>query len=172
MIFQFYVCNCISHHTELRSFTPCANPNPPVDKKNNNIMNAEYDIYKKNGKQLVRGNVTVKEDVIAFMTFKSGVEKRGKVTRYNLDYKKITCKSLLFKILYSAIKIKYDPNTCKLLKGHYFFNDLDVNKLDQSANFVPMREMGIHLWYIGLFNSRGTLICVDLKVEMLLTNNK
>lgn len=156
-----------AYKSKLLSIKDCKNPVPP--KSNSAAMEGNFGNPERN---LLNGSVIVTKNAILFLHFRAGVEENGKLKKYKLFYPKLTCKNILMKIILAAVNIKYNEDTCEVLKGNYYFYGLDINKLDHAAGFIPIREPGINDWYLSFYGNDGTYICFILRVELTLLKPK
>lgn len=153
---------CISHKTELKSITVCDNPDPPY--RTPNPVDFSIETYKKYRKTLIKGTVNVTQNLDNFIKYTSQTFEDGKV-KVLLKLDKVSCKHVLTKIIYAAAHLNYDMDTCKVLKGNYSFDTIDVNKLDQANRFAP-RLVGDNEWRVVFYGSKGAYLCLSLVVEM------
>lgn len=153
---------CLTHKTELKSLTLCDNPDPPYSTPN--PVNNTIEIYKKHRKMFLKGHINVTENIDNYVKFTSQTYEDGKM-KVLLKLDKVSCKHVLTKIIYAAANINYDMDTCKVLKGSYTFDSLDVNKLDQGNRFAP-RLVGNNQWLVAFYGNSGTYLCLTLVVEM------
>lgn len=153
---------CLSQKTELTSIILCDNPEPPF--RVPNPLNASIETYKKHRKTLIKGTINITENLDNFVKFTSQTYENGKL-KVLLKLDKVSCKHVLTKIIYAAAHVNYDMDTCKVLKGSYSFDNIDVNKLDQANRFAP-RLVGSNEWHVVFYGNRGTYLCLSLVVEM------
>lgn len=155
---------CVSPKTTLKSVGLCEKPEPPYCVPN--PINISLETYRKNRKTLLRGNITISENVNLFVKFSSQVTENGK-TKDLLRLEKVSCKQVITKIIYTATHLNYDADTCKVFKGNYTFDSFDVNALDQGNRFAP-RLVGLNTWRVGFYDNKGSYVCAILVVEMKL----
>ncbi|KAH9630154.1 hypothetical protein HF086_004860 [Spodoptera exigua] len=116
----------------------CADPDPPYEEQKK--LDVNLDLVNNDEKLYYNANITVKQKLSGYVwRFKIGFEKAGKVF-YENDFKGLSCKSFIFKIITGISTIKYDPVTCDIFKGSYSINKLEVSALDKAVNLLPTRR--------------------------------
>lgn len=153
---------CESYKTELKGLKQCDNPEPPY--RSPNPVNVTMEMYKGHRKTLLRGNITVLEDTVNYLKFVGNVYVDGK-KKQTMKMEKATCKSVLTKVIYAASRVAYDADSCKVLKGSYSFDNVDVQKEDTANYMSPGRLLGLNEWRIQLFGDAGTHICFTIQVK-------
>lgn len=142
----------------LRSIELCTKVDPPYIEQNPMELNVVG--YNKSGTFYFRGNLTIRRNMQGFFyRIKTGVEKAGGEIKYTNQYKKLTCKSVIPKLLLISAGVRYNEKTCEIYKGNYSFNKIDVHKLQPGAYYFPLKEIGESLVYFSVYNNRGTCIC-------------
>lgn len=156
--------------SDFKSINKCTNPNPPYQE--NCKFKPEIFTYRFNNKLFARGNITVEEDITSNFTFHFNStleEKHGHTNRTRLlqSFRIKSCKNLIIKLMFNAMKIKFDPKTCKIMKGKSYFNNLDVTSLADKMNLTPYRLLGAntYIWTSTMFISNGTLMCFIARTE-------
>lgn len=143
----------------LRSIESCKNPDPPYEKDPMVTLNVEP--YNKSGLLYFRGNFTIRENLRGYYwKIKTGIEKTGNVIKYINNFKKLTCKSMIPRVILAAANVRYDDQKCEYYKGTYFFNKMDLNKLDPGAYYFPIKEIGESLVYFGFYSTNGSSFCL------------
>lgn len=158
-----------AYNSKLLSLKQCVNPSPPRSKFD--TIEGKFDTYGTDG-SLINGSVIVRKNVLIFLQFKAGGENNRKLLNYQIIYQKLTCKSLLAKVILTAANVKFNEDTCEVLKGNYHFDKIDINILDHAMSIIPIREPGINNWLLGIFGNDGTYICLILRVEITLSKPK
>lgn len=150
-------------NTELKKLEPCKNPDPPYAK--NTVTIANVTVYLKNNKHHIKGRLTILENLKGyFWKFKDGSIKSGTV-KYKYAFKKMTCKSFVPKVLLSLTNTKYNMNTCEIYKGVYNY-DVEFNSIQEVRSYIPVTDLGRHVWIISLYGPNGTSFCYDITVEL------
>lgn len=103
--------------------TECRVPDPPMVKAVREKLLGSIETYTENDKILLKGNITVLQDVRFYARFK--VIEQGKQYNNMINVKGITCRNIIVKMLLQSTNLKYDGKECKVLKGNYAF---EVNK--------------------------------------------
>lgn len=152
-----------AHNSTLLSFKPCVNPEPPMAENYTDHYTETMDTYKVRQRLFLRGNITIVQNIRLDSRFKSGVEKKSRV-KFNIKFEGISCNNIVTRLILKSVKVKFDPKTCTLMKGNYFFDNFDPASVGRVINFVPARELGVHVWYFGMYNKLGTYLCYDIKV--------
>lgn len=112
----------------------------------------------------MKGQINITENLNIFVKFRSQIIENG-MAKDLLKLEKVSCKQVITKIMYTASRINYDADTCKVQKGNYTFDGLDVNALDQANRFAP-RLVGLNQWTIGFYGNKGSYLCITMVVEM------
>ena len=153
---------CVKYKMIYKGLVYCPHPDPPYDehrKVNVNIVavnNSDAFYY--------NANFSVNEDLSGYSwRFKNGYEKSGKII-YENDFKGLSCKSFLPKLIYGVSAIKYDRKTCDIFKGNYSFHKLEVTKLDRAANLLPTRHIGINVFFLSYYSPKATCFCMESRV--------
>lgn len=147
----------MKYATTFRRIEPCPNPIPPYEKPPKVFISLTA--YNRTGIFYFKGNLTIKENLKGyFWKIKTGVDRPGGEIRYTNDFKRMTCKSVIPKVMLDATGVQYNEKTCEVYKGNYSFEKIDLHKLD-SAYYFPMKELGETVVYFSLYSSRGTSIC-------------
>ena len=140
----------------------CPDPDPPyeetrkVDVKLSVVNNSDNFYY--------NADIRVKENLSGYVwRYKKGIEKDGKIT-YESDFKGLSCKSFIFKLIYGMSNIKYDHKTCDIFKGNYSFHKLEVTKIDRAQVFLPTRELGTNVYVLTYYKPTGTCFCLQSRV--------
>ncbi|PZC72843.1 hypothetical protein B5X24_HaOG210518 [Helicoverpa armigera] len=68
-------------------------------------------------------------------------------------FKKLTCKSVIPKVVLITTNVRYNEKTCEIYKGSYTFNKMDLNKLDSGAYYFPIKEIGENIVFFSLYKS-------------------
>lgn len=143
-------------NTKLISIKECKKPRPPIM---DNLLQKGYfkiESYKANDKILIKGNVTLFQDttILLQMGFK------------NLNFKGLTCKHVMVKVLFQLTKLKYNTNTCIISRGSYYFDGLDSEVVDKRASFMPARRPGVVNGVIAIYGKEGTYACYDMRFNV------
>lgn len=141
------------YKTSLVNFSNCEEPEMPYASKILFDLKIEQFYEKQIGKKLMRGNVTIKEDIIntnneATIRW-SLVREEGKKLNDKLKWHKknhINCHSTITKIMLNVWGIPY-VKKCLLKKGFYVFNNVDVELLAR-ANIFQGRSMSPYGLYV------------------------
>lgn len=152
-----------AHKSTLLSFTPSANPEPPMADNYTDYFRGTIDTYKVGQRLILRGNLTFAQDIKLFLRFKSGVEKKSTV-KFNIKFEGISCSNIVTRLILNSINVKFDSKTCTVLKGNYLFDNFDPITIGKVINFVPARELGVNVWYFGMYNDLGTYLCYNIRV--------
>lgn len=152
-----------AYNLTLLSFKPCENPEPPMAENYADHYMATIDTFQVGHRLLLRGNITILQDISFHLRFKSGVEKKSSVI-FNIKFEGISCNNIVTRMILNSVNVKYDPKTCTLLKGNYNFDNFDPLTVGRVINFVPARELGVNVWYFGMYSKLGTYLCYDIKV--------
>ena len=140
----------------------CPDPDPPYDRDQKVVMN--IGVVNTTNSLYYNANFTVKENLSGYtFRFKTGFEKSRKII-YENDYKGLTCKSFIFKVLSGLSSIKFDRNTCEIFKGNYTVNNLDISTLDRAVNFLPTRRVGINVYFLSYSNLKETCFCIQSRI--------
>lgn len=145
----------------IKKIDKCKDPDPPYPEKS--IVDVQVGFYSRNSKTFVSGNLTIKEDMQNYLwRIKEGI-KTNKGIKYLTDLKKLTCKSLLPRLIITAAKIKHDVKVCNIFKGKYNF-EIDADKIDKGMAYFPLREVGDSFVFVGIHGLRGMAACFDIHV--------
>lgn len=166
MVLKSQYCHGTKYKATLLSILPCTQPDPPYAKKM--FIEANITLYSKNNNVLLRSNITVKEDLLGCVVRFKANQNKKEVGSSSIDYKGLTCKNMFTKLIYSNFKVKYDPVTCKIFKGNYANNNIDINKIDRAANFIPVREMGVNVWTLNIYRNSECFLCYEVKIRLQL----
>lgn len=161
-IFLLYFLSSIVFCVKYKGDEFCLNPDPPYEEK----KKVEVSLAMINGSDnfYYNANITVKENLSGYVwRYKKGYEKDGKVI-YENDFKGLSCKSFIFKLIYGMSTIKYDHKTCDIYKGNYSFHKLDVTKIDRAAVFLPTRQLGTNVYFLSYYKPQGTCFCLQSRV--------
>lgn len=152
----------------LRSSERCSNPEPPYER--NPLVDFRLQAYNKSGGVYFRGNFTIKENLKGyFFKIKTAIERPGNVIKHMNTFQKLTCKSVIPRIVLMSSNVRYNVKTCELYKGSYSFENMDFNKLDSSAYYFPIKEIGETIVFFSMYKNKGTCICV--KSRYVVKNN-
>lgn len=154
-----------AHKSTLLSFKPCANPEPPMAENHTDRYMGTIDTIKVGQQLFLRGNITFLQDTKLYLCFKSGVEKKSSV-KFNIKFEGVSCNNIVTRMILNSVNVKYDPKTCTLLRGNYTFDNFDPVTIGKVINFVPARELGVNVWYFGMYSNLGTYLCYDIKVSV------
>lgn len=152
-----------AHNSTLLSCKPCENPEPPMAEDSADHYMGTIDIHEAGHRFLLRGNITFVRDSKLLVRIKSGIEKKSSV-KYNIKFEGISCNNIVARMILNSVNVKYDPKTCTVLRGNYVFDNFDPVAIGKVINFVPARELGVNVWYFGMYSKLGTYVCYDLKV--------
>lgn len=153
------------HKTTINYLKPCIHPDPPFAKNAQDIVIYNIMTRKDGEKMFVDGNLTIVKNIPLQVKFYSGLLKNGQVHTYHLNFKNMSCKNVITKLVYTSFNVNYDPENCTVFKGFYEFRNLDVNKIEHGASFMPARVMGLKKMYLGLYTSAGTYLCLDIVMQ-------
>lgn len=152
-----------AYNSTLLSFKPCVTPEPPMAADVPDHYIGTIDTFKSGRRLLLRGNITIVQNIKLYSRIKSGIEKKTKV-RFTIKFEGISCNNMVTRMIFNSVKVKYDPTTCTLLRGNYIFDNFDPVAVGRVINFVPARELGVNVWYFGMYTKLGTYLCFDIKV--------
>lgn len=142
----------------LKSIELCPEAEPPYEKEK--LITLDVLGYNKSNRFYFKGNLTIKSNLKGyFFKIKAGVEKAGGGVKYTNSFKKLSCKSVIPKLMLITSGVRYNEKTCEMYKGNYSFNKMDINDLQPGAYYYPIKEMGENVVYFGVYNARGTGLC-------------
>lgn len=151
-----------SYINNLTSLINCKNPVPPYLK--DSPLKSTFDIYTREGKKIVRGNITVidKAATKAFKwRLKGGILKYGQ-NRNLIDNNGFTCRYPFAYTVMSAAKLRFDRKSCAINTGFYKLDNIDVDKIDHAFSIIPFRSPGENIWEISIYNDKGTVMCIEV----------
>lgn len=152
----------------LRSTEKCSNPEPPYEK--NPLVDITIEAYNKSGGVYFKGNLTIKDNMKGYYwKIKTAIERPGNVIKHMNTFKKLTCKSVIPKVMLITSNIRYNEKTCEIYKGSYSFEKMDFNKLDSGAYYFPIKEIGETLVFFSMYKNKGTSVCY--KSRYVVKNN-
>lgn len=158
--------------TNLKLVKLCENPELPyvTDKP----MIIKLEMYKKKDKSLIRGNITVNASEPTkeyYWSFVGLIENNGKIKKV-IDTKGFKCKHPLAFAILLAIKVPFDRNNCKIRKGFYKFDNIDVDAIDHTISVIPVRAPGFNMYVISMYNATGTIFCLEIHSEIVFLRGK
>uniref|UniRef100_A0A2H1W421 SFRICE_039585 n=1 Tax=Spodoptera frugiperda TaxID=7108 RepID=A0A2H1W421_SPOFR len=162
VIFVFelqFIAFCVKYEMIFQGIEFCNNPDPPYEKQKkvdvhivavNNSDNFYYN-----------ANFSVFENLAGYSwRFKNGYEKVGRII-YENDFKGLSCRSFLPKVIYGISSLKFNSKTCEIFPGNYSFHKLEVTKLDRGANLLPNRHIGVNVFFLSYYKPSGTCFCIE-----------
>lgn len=105
-----------AHKMTLLSFNPCLNPEPAMAENVTDKCLETMIAFKEGQRFLIKGNITFFQDIRLFLRFKTGLETKSGL-KFITKFERITCKNIVSRLIFISMNIKFDPNTCKILKG-------------------------------------------------------
>lgn len=140
----------------------CENPDPPYEERKK--VDVNLTVVNDSDNAYFQGNFSVKENLSGYYwRFKNGYEKSGNIV-YENDFKGLSCRTFIPRLICGMTKINLDPKTCEIRKGNYSFTKLELNKLDRATNYYPMRRLGTNIFYLSYYKASGTCFCIQVRV--------
>lgn len=158
----FSIVFCVKYKMVYKGHEYCVNPDPPYEK--NKKVDVSIALINDTERAYYNANLTVRENLRGYAwRLKHGFERAGKVYFEN-DFKGLTCKSFIFKIISELSTIKFNPDTCTIFKGNYTISKLEIASLDRAVNYLPTRRFGISVYYLSYYKPKGTCVCIQSRV--------
>ena len=145
----------------------CKDPDPPYEEVKKIDVNVA--VVNNSDNFYFKANFTVKETLSGYSwRFKKGFEKAGNVIFEN-DFKGLSCRTFIPRLIYGIAKINFDPKTCEMHKGNYSINKLEVRKLDRATTFNPTRRLGMNVFYLSYYKPQATCFCIKVRILLIKT---
>lgn len=143
----------------------CSKPFPPFAQTKRAVI-AYNELYVKNNKQLLSGNLTFTKYPCEKCKWQAELarEEDGEL-KVLVSFKNMDCKNLLIDTIMSTIKVKVDRKTCRYLPASYVNTDFSPEKFEKSVH-LPFLKNGMYYYTLRYNESCCTHACWEVKGEI------